>query len=193
MPIPVNWVEPVSWVQFEEDFVKNRTKGQTKFGRSREVIMRLMIEFGPPPLDCSSLDLGLTDEELSIRNKVREFAKEILRPAGVKMDKLPSSETAKPSSPWHSAYQGYKDLGLDDEALFFSDDRVASNRLKAIVWEELGWGDAGLAVTLMLTHLPDFFARSIGRMDLAEEFAGKTGRCACLQGLLPHRSGCRYT
>ena len=55
------------------------------------------------------------------------------------------------------------------------------------------WRDAGLAVTLMLTHLPYFFARSIGRMDLAEEFAGKTGRCACLQGLLPHRSGCRYT
>ena len=120
MPIPVNWVEPVSWVQFEEDFVENRTKGQTKLGRSREVIMRLMTEFGRPPLDGSSLDLGLMDEELSIRNKVREFAKEILRPAGVKMDKLPSSETAKPSSPWHSAYQGYKDLGLDDEALFFS-------------------------------------------------------------------------
>ncbi len=37
------------------------------------------------------------------------------------------------------------------------------------------WCDAGLAVTLMLTHLPYFFARSIGRMDLAEEFAGKPG------------------
>ena len=65
MPIPVNWVEPVSWVQFEEDFVENRTKGQTKFGRSREVIMRLMTEFGRPPLDGSSLDLGLTEQILA--------------------------------------------------------------------------------------------------------------------------------
>lgn len=48
------------------------------------------------------------------------------------------------------------------------------------------WRDAGLAVTLMLTHLPYFFARSIGRMDLAEEFAGKPG---CWSAPLRRRPG----
>ena len=48
------------------------------------------------------------------------------------------------------------------------------------------WRDAGLAVTLMLTQLPYFVARSIGRMDLAEEFAGKPG---CWSAPLRRRPG----
>lgn len=137
--------------------------------------MRLIDEVATPILDGSALDIGLNRMEIELRDITRQFASSVLRPAAYTMDKLSGNDMGGPNSPWFDAFEKFQGLGLDFELMYFNDDLVTANRLKAIAFEELGWGDAGLTITFGLAGFPAIFARKLGRMDLAEEFATKLG------------------
>lgn len=137
--------------------------------------MRLIDEVATPVLDGSALDMGLSDSELALRDQARQFAARVLRPTGDAMDKMTGEEAGGPNSPWYEAFTQFQGLGLDFELMYFNDDLSTANRLKSIVFEELGWGDAGLTITFGLAGFPAIFARKLNRMDLAEEFATKLG------------------
>src|SRR5271166_4866426 len=88
----------------------------------------------------------LQDIEEDVRGTAHRFAEEVMRPAGAALDRLddPAEVIASDSLLW-SVFERYQGLGLqaveEDPAL----EPATRARIQAIVAEELGWGDSGLA------------------------------------------------
>lgn len=118
------------------------------------------------------LELNLTEAERSARDTVHKFAEEVLRPAGRTLDRLADpAEVIAPGSALWEVFDRYRALDLD------SIDGPASElgpleraRMRCLVSEELGWGDAGLAISLGVSGFHRLFARMSGRPALVERF-----------------------
>ena len=59
------------------------------------------------------IDLNLTDEQKALRNMVKKFGAEVMRPAGIELDKLgdPSDVIADESILW-DVFKQFRELGL---------------------------------------------------------------------------------
>ncbi|MEO8601654.1 MAG: acyl-CoA dehydrogenase family protein [bacterium] len=129
-------------------------------------------------MGLTDLELDLGEEERSIRDAVHGFAADVLRPAGRQLDRLadPAAVIARDSVLW-SVLEGFRGLGL--EALASDPSLVGTARLArihALVQEELGWGDSGLAISIGVSGFPAMFARLVGRPELIERFAAPGNR-----------------
>lgn len=126
----------------------------------------------------TDIELDLDEEERSIRDTVRAFALGVMRPAGRQLDRLaePGDVIAADSLLW-DVFESYRALGLqalEDDPSLIGTPRLA--RIRAIVLEELGWGDAGLAISLGVSGFPGMFARLTNRPELVERFAAAGNR-----------------
>ncbi|MFQ5417001.1 MAG: acyl-CoA dehydrogenase family protein [Myxococcota bacterium] len=124
-------------------------------------------------MPIEDIDVGLSDEEQAIRDVTHKFASEIVRPAGVELDRLldPSDVIARDSVLWR-VFERYRELDLEVlETRDGAGDGIAAARVHYLVNEELGWGDAGLAISLGVAGFPVMFARLSGRPELVERFA----------------------
>ncbi|MBW2291452.1 MAG: acyl-CoA dehydrogenase family protein [Deltaproteobacteria bacterium] len=124
-------------------------------------------------MPIQDIDLGLTDEERAIRDVTHKFAEEVIRPAGVELDRLadPSDVIARDSVLW-KVFERYRELDLEMiEAGDGEADPIVAARIRYLVNEELGWGDSGLAVSLGVAGFPVMFAKLSGRPELIERFA----------------------
>lgn len=124
------------------------------------------------------LEITLTEEERRVRDTARRFAAEVLRPAGVALDRLPDPEDViAAGSPLWDALRTYGDLQLDVlDDMDPTVDPLARARLRFLVCEELGWGDAGLAISLGVSGFHKLFAQMSGRPALVERFADPARR-----------------
>jgi alkylation response protein AidB-like acyl-CoA dehydrogenase len=117
-------------------------------------------------------DQNVTGQQEALKSRARRFAQEHMRPAAEALNRLGSPEQmVAQGSPlwkvlkdahqqhWHSALvpSGAGGLGLRGIDL-------------AILFEELGWGSADMAVSLMLTGLPFSFVAAARKLDLVDEF-----------------------
>jgi alkylation response protein AidB-like acyl-CoA dehydrogenase len=108
------------------------------------------------------LDFNLTEEQRALRDTIRKFGAEIVRPAGEKLDKLadPADVIAKGSVLW-DVYRKYHELGLHRKSIpralggMMEDVDPVSNFLIA---EELGYADSGLTISLGVSDMPFNFA-----------------------------------
>jgi alkylation response protein AidB-like acyl-CoA dehydrogenase len=116
------------------------------------------------------LEPGLTESERASRDTAHKFAEEVLRPAGRTLDALADpSEVIAPKSILWDVFEKYRALGLDaleSEEL----SPLERARLRCMISEELGWGDAGLAISLGVAGFHQIFARMSGKPELAERF-----------------------
>jgi len=111
---------------------------------------------------------GLTDVEAQVQETAHRFAANVIRPAGIVLDRLePQQVIARGSQLW-DAFDGYWDLGLDLEDIAGDLSPVEIARLTFLVNEELGWGDTGLGWSLYASGLARAMVRNFGRDDLAE-------------------------
>ncbi|MCZ7525653.1 MAG: acyl-CoA dehydrogenase family protein [Acidimicrobiia bacterium] len=122
----------------------------------------------------ADIEVGLDEQELALRDTAHRFAEEVMRPAGEALDKLPDpAQVIAPDSVlWpvfaKAAEVGIGDaLGPDPEA-----DPHQRGRLGSIVYEELGWGDSGLAISLGCAGFHRTFALMSGDAELVDRFAG---------------------
>lgn len=124
------------------------------------------------------IEVGLGELERELRDTVHKFAEDVLRPAGRELDRLADpAEVVAPGSVLWSVFDRYRALGVADlEASGAGLDPVASARLRCLVHEELGWGDAGLAISLGVAGFAALFARMSGRPALIERFASADHR-----------------
>jgi len=125
------------------------------------------------PTPMADIEIGLSDEEREIRDVTRKFVEEVVRPAGIELDRLhdPADVIAEDSVLWR-VFEKYRELGLD--ALESGDagvDPVSSARIRYLVNEEIGWGDSGIAISLGVAAFPAMFAKISGRPELVERFA----------------------
>jgi len=104
------------------------------------------------------IDLHLTEEQSFLRDTVRRFGAEVVRPAGLKLDKMadPEDTIARDSVLWDVIKQG-RELGLHLGELPKSvggtmEDMDAMSKI--ILEEEMGYADAGLAISLGVASLP---------------------------------------
>ena len=117
------------------------------------------------------IEVGLSDEDREVRDTAHKFAEEVLRPAGVALDRLtdPAEVIAKDSVLWDCMKQyhqlGFGALMLDDEM-----EPLARARLGCIVNEELAWGDVGLAISCSLANFHQPWVQQSGDAELLERF-----------------------
>lgn len=117
------------------------------------------------------IETGLSDEDHAIRDVTHEFAREVLRPAGVELDRMvdPADVIAPDSVLW-DVRKKYHQLGIDK---LFEDtdlDPMVKARRIVIINEEMAWGDVGLAISLGLCHFHGPWVQQTGDKDLIERF-----------------------
>ncbi len=122
-----------------------------------------------------NLDFDLTEEERQVKDVAHRFAADVMRPAGQALDKLTPDDVIAPGSVFWDVFNQYQKLGfneLDPEM-----DPVAVARLRCLISEELGWGDAGLAVALSTAGMPALLAGMVGSPELIERFPASDLGC----------------
>jgi acyl-CoA dehydrogenase len=137
---------------------------------------------GLPHVELSGFEV-LGAEERALQQSVHQFARDVMRPVGTALDKMSAEAAVGPGSPLWEFLGAALAAGLGAEA----DEEIAPaqlGRMQAIMFEELGWGDAGLAVTLGVSAFPGQMARRAGNAELVELCAGKLG---CWIGTQPDR------
>jgi alkylation response protein AidB-like acyl-CoA dehydrogenase len=119
----------------------------------------------------ADLEIGLSSEEIAVRDTAHRFAEEVLRPAGAELDRMadPSDVIAPESILW-DVFARYHELGFDGLVADTGIDPIAKARLTSIVNEELSWGDVGLAITLGLCGFHGPWVRQTGDAALIERF-----------------------
>jgi alkylation response protein AidB-like acyl-CoA dehydrogenase len=117
-------------------------------------------------------DLTLSDEQREIRNTARKFASEVLRPVGFALDKMAPDAMTASGSPFFGVLRQAHELGFDRMS---GDPELgglgASPLTQQIVLEELSYGNAGLAGSILLSAFPPEAAMATANPELIEEFA----------------------
>ena len=124
------------------------------------------------------IEVDLTEQERAVHDTANKFAEEIVRPAGVQLDRLadPAKVIAADSVLW-DVFAKYREIGLGDLEASQSDlSPTQRARLRFVINEELGWGDSGLAISLGVSGFPQLFAGVSGRPSLIERYCVPNNR-----------------
>jgi alkylation response protein AidB-like acyl-CoA dehydrogenase len=118
------------------------------------------------------IEVGLSDQEREIRDTAHKFAEEVMRPAGAELDRLDDpNDVSAPGSVLWDVFKKHRELGLgalDEGSSGLGPIEAA--RTRAIINEELGWGDSGLAISLGVAGFHRIFAQMSGKQELIERF-----------------------
>jgi acyl-CoA dehydrogenase len=93
----------------------------------------------------AAFSLELSDEVVQVRDWVHEFADEVIRPAAAEWDE-------REETPWPIIQEAAK-VGLYTPDLFAQMAGEATGLGMPTVFEEMFWGDAGIALSIMATGL----------------------------------------
>ncbi len=104
------------------------------------------------------IDLNLTDAQKHLRDMVKKFGAEVMRPAGIKLDKLsdPADVIAKGSILW-DVFRQHRELGLHTTSFSKAIGGMAEDMdpiMGILMLEEMGYADAGLAISLGVAGMP---------------------------------------
>lgn len=119
----------------------------------------------------------LSETLAALRENVRAFASRSMRPAGRALDAMSDpQETISADSPFWAMYRDFSALGITPSAIGELPEHEQALAF-SLVFEELGWGDAGLAVSIGAGMLPSYIAVKCGRTDLLEKYPEGTLGC----------------
>ena len=127
-----------------------------------------------PAAGLSGFEPPLAEEEAAIQASVHRFAKDVMRPLGIELDRMSAEAVVAPGSPYYGVFAEFAKLGLDP-ALFADLPPEMAVRIESLIGEELGWGDAGLGVSLAVAGFPLEMAVSAGNQELVDLCTGKIG------------------
>jgi alkylation response protein AidB-like acyl-CoA dehydrogenase len=119
------------------------------------------------------IETGLSEREQAVRDVAHAFALEVMRPAGVELDRMADpADAIAPGSVLWDVFEKYRKLdirGLESDPDLSPVERA---RVGALINEELAWGDVGLAITTGLTAFHEPWIQQIGDAELLERFCG---------------------
>ncbi|MGD0821930.1 MAG: acyl-CoA dehydrogenase family protein [Desulfomonilia bacterium] len=130
------------------------------------------------------IDINVSRELKTMLNQVEKFSMEVMRPAGIALDKLPNPEDviAKGSVLW-DVMKGFRELGLHTMQIPRACGGMAEDRdpmAGILIAEQLGYGDAGLAISMGVACMPFNYAGMFPMPEmqqLAQDFCNdKEGR-----------------
>jgi alkylation response protein AidB-like acyl-CoA dehydrogenase len=137
-------------------------------------MIKFKTELELPSAGLSGFEPPLTEDEAAIQAAAHRFAKDVLRPVGIELDKLSAEDAIAPGSPYWTVFAEAANLGLSPE-FFAQFEPATAIKLESLVGEELGWGDAGLAISLQAASFPQILAHAMGSQELVELCTGKIG------------------
>ncbi|MBU6445704.1 MAG: acyl-CoA/acyl-ACP dehydrogenase, partial [Alphaproteobacteria bacterium] len=137
-------------------------------------MLKLKTELTLPSVGQTGFETPLSEEEQAIQQSVHRFAREVLRPLGRELDRMTAEQVVASGSPFYGVFAEAAKLGLDPAMLAALPPEMGI-RIESLVGEEMGWGDAGLAVSLGVAGFPHDMALAAGNQELAELSAGKIG------------------
>jgi len=117
------------------------------------------------------INLDLTAEDKALREEAHKLAKEVIRPIGIEIDRMSAEDAVAEGSPLYDfmkqAYQlGYHKAGIPEEFGGLGCTPLQTH----LIWEELYWGNLGLAAVVSLAGWPYFKLLGSGNQELIEEF-----------------------
>jgi len=123
------------------------------------------------------IDLNLTDAQKQLRDTMRKFGAEVMRPAGIELDKIadPADVIAKGSVLW-DVFRQHRELGLHamNFSKFFGGTLEDMDPMMGILMlEEMGYADSGLAISLGVAGMPFAFCQLLPvpeLQDLARQY-----------------------
>ncbi len=129
-----------------------------------------MLGVGKMTLD---IECGVSELERDVLAAVHDFARDVMRPAGTELDKLadPSDVIAADSVLW-KVHSRYRELDIDAIAADDTIEPIRKARLRAMIGEELGWGDSGLSISLGVAGFHRLFAELSGNQQLVDRYSG---------------------
>ena len=96
-----------------------------------------------------------------VQQTVHRYAQEVMRPVGVKLDRMSPEEMIAAGSPYWEARDKFIGLGFGVDGLLELEPAERAKTM-SILFEELGWGDAGLAITYGAGLLPALMTAAYG-------------------------------
>lgn len=130
-----------------------------------------------PVVGLAGFDAGLSEEEQGVQHAVHRFAREVMRPLGRELDRMPASDAYAPGSPFWQFHAEMQKLGIGPDGLASLPPEQAA-RMEGLLVTELGWGDAGLAVSAGAGGLAMLMAQASGQKELVDLCEGRLG-CWC--------------
>lgn len=105
-----------------------------------------------------------------LHRSVHGFAEKVMRPIGTELDRLTAEQVVAPDSRLWEFREAYAHLGITVEGLagFPAEDMPA---IFTILFEELGWGDAGLGISAGVDLLPHYMAAKFGNSFVAKTYS----------------------
>jgi len=109
-----------------------------------------------------NIDMNVSAETTAMLEQVKKFSMEVMRPAGISLDKLadPANVIAKDSLLW-AVMKGFRELGLHTMQIPKSSGGLMGEfdpMAGILVAEQMGYGDAGLAISMGVACLPFNYA-----------------------------------
>jgi acyl-CoA dehydrogenase len=108
---------------------------------------------------------------------MHRFARDVMRPIGREIDRLPADQAFLPGSPFWTFIQEAAKLGFGSEAMAGIAPELAA-RMEGVGIEEMAWGDAGLAVSAGAGGMPMMMSQASGQQELIGLCENKLG-CWC--------------
>ena len=109
----------------------------------------------------------LSEEESAAVDVLHRFAEQEMRPLGQILDRMTPEEVIAKDSPIWKFYDKFKELGFTVDLLVEMEPAQRA-KMMCLFYEELGWGDSGLAISIGAGTLPRYMARLFGNDYLAE-------------------------
>jgi len=103
----------------------------------------------------------LSETAAMVQQTVHRFAAEVMRPIGIKLDRMTPEEAIAPQSPYWQALRQFHELGFGIDTLLALEPAERAKTM-CILFEELGWGDSGLAISFGAGLLPALMSAALG-------------------------------
>src|SRR5699024_7683187 len=114
-------------------------------------------------------EIGLSDTAMMLHQGLHQFAKDVMRPIGQKLDRMKAREVIAEGSTFWKFREGYKNFGINLAALTTFDPQEIPT-IFSVVFEELGYGDAGLSISSGVDFLPHYIAFKLGNDFVAKTY-----------------------
>jgi len=102
-----------------------------------------------------------SEDARMVQESVHRYAEQVMRPIGIKLDRMSPEEVIAPKSPYWEAREKFLELGFGVEALLGLPPAERAKTM-CILFEELGWGDSGLAISFGAGMLASLMSHLMG-------------------------------
>jgi alkylation response protein AidB-like acyl-CoA dehydrogenase len=119
----------------------------------------------------TELNKSLSEEETSLKEQVHRFARDVLRPTALELDRLSPEDVIARGSVYWDALRQYRQLGYHLRGMPEEFGGITLSPLsQQIIGEEMGWGAADLSVSMGAASMPYAFAARSGKQELIEKY-----------------------